>query len=180
MKAYSTQKEAVDEMTRALGMALANWQSVEMTLFTFYLALCGKTDRKISGAIYNSMSLETKVTALAALIKVRTSDKKYMQEWDVVQKEFSKQKRLRDKLAHWSIVQTHPIKEGAFVTSEFVAVLVPPLSDIPRMLKALDDPANSEALSAESLLQRSTNEFGSLNAKIDAFRQSLPVNSAAR
>jgi len=37
-------------MTRALGMALANWQSVEMTLLMFYLDLCGNTAKDISGA----------------------------------------------------------------------------------------------------------------------------------
>jgi len=95
-----------------------------------------------------------------------------MQEWDTVQK-FSKQKRLRDKLAHWSIVQANPNKDGVFLKSEFVAVLAPPLTDIPRILKAVQDAENSEAIPAETLLERSTDDFGSLNQRIDAFRQSL-------
>jgi hypothetical protein len=175
MKTHSTREEALDAMTRALGMALANWQSIEMALFFLYTELCGKTDKSIAGAIFNSMSLETKMMALTALIKVRTSDKKYMQDWDTLFKAFSKQKRLRDKMAHWSIIQSNPVENGEFVNEKFVAFLAPPASDIPRMLKALRDPENSEAVSAEVLLEKSIEDFGSVNEKIEAFRKSLPA-----
>ena len=110
------------------------------------------------------------MTALAALIKVRTSDKKYVQEWDEVRKDFCKQKRLRNKLAHWSIMQSQLFQSG----DTFVAFLAPPLSDIPRMLKALQDPENGEAISAEGLLKQALEDFGNVNVKIDAFRRSLP------
>jgi hypothetical protein len=36
------------------------------------------------------------------------------------------------------------------------------------------DPENGEAISAEGLLKQSLEDFGNVNVKIDAFRQSLP------
>jgi hypothetical protein len=178
MKSYSTREDALDAMTRALGNALANWQSVEMSLFSLYRDLCGKTDKRISSALFSAMSLETKMVALAALIKVRTDDKKYMQDWDSVSKEFFKQKRVRDKMAHWSVMQSNAMKDGKFVPTEFIAFLAPPLSDIPRMIKVPADPENSEAISAEVLSKHSLNDFGAVNEKIDVFRRGLPNASA--
>jgi hypothetical protein len=170
MKSYSTQDEALDAMTSALGVALANWQSVEVTLFFLYIELCDKTAQKIRDAIFGAMSLDTKMRVLASLIKARTSDQKYMRDWDGVHKKFSKQKRLRDKLAHWTIMQSQLDQSG----NKFVAFLAPPVSNIARMLRALENPENSEAISAEVLLKKSLDEFGEVNKKIDAFRQSLP------
>ena len=58
--------------------------------------------------------------------------------------------------------------------NKFVAFLAAPVSNIARMLRALENPENSEAISAEVLLKKSLDEFGEVNKKIDAFRQSLP------
>src|SRR5258706_12316393 len=153
MKSYPTRDEAVTEMTKALGTAFANWQTIEFNLFLLYRHLCGEanvTQRKVMEITYNSMQLESKMVAIAGLIKLRTpTDKKYMQDWDLIAKQFNKQKRLRDKMAHWSIVST-PKPAG------YYAFLAPPLSDIDSVIKASADPENSEAISAETQLRRSS------------------------
>jgi hypothetical protein len=174
MKSYPTRDEAVTEITKALGMAFSHWQTIEFNLFLLYRNLCGDLtvdQRKVTEIVYNSMPLESKITALAGLIKHRTPmDKKYMQDWDLIAKQFNKQKRLRDKMAHWSILST-PKPAG------YYAFLAPPLSDLDRVVKASADPENSEAISAETLFQRSTEDFGKVSAAIEAFSRNLPARA---
>jgi len=171
MKSYPTRDEAVSEITKALGMAFSRWQTVEFNLFLLYRRLCGEaniTQRKVMEITYNSMQLESKMFAVAGLIKFRTpTDKKYMQDWDLIAKQFNKQKKLRDKMAHWSIVSTQK-------AAEYYAFLAPPLSDIDRVIKASADPENSEAISAETLLRRSSDDFGKVSAAIEEFMRKLP------
>ncbi|MBR1154281.1 hypothetical protein [Bradyrhizobium sp. JYMT SZCCT0428] len=173
MKSHPIRDEAVNEMTRALGTALMHWQQIEFKLFLLYRTLCGgrHPQSKITDTIYGAMSLETKMVAVAALIKLRVSDKKYMQSWDTVAKAFFKQKKLRDKMAHWSIVGTPDQKRSGY----YYAFLAPPLSDLDRMLKTAANPGNSEAISAETLLRRSLDDFSIVTAAIDQFRDSLPA-----
>ncbi|MDO9296536.1 hypothetical protein [Bradyrhizobium sp.] len=121
IKSYPSVGEAYADVTFALGFALTQWHTIEHKLYQLFVYLCGNSDEKALNAIFHEMPLESRLRALTELVRLR--DEKSLSAWDDVLKQVTKQKRLRDKLAHWT-VETGPHKDGGFT-----AWLSPPSTD---------------------------------------------------
>ncbi len=113
IKSYSSIDEAFLDMASALGFALTQWQSIELKIYQLFIYLCGQSDRKALDAIFHEMPLEIRMKSITELIRVRVPD--WLSKWDEVSKKVFKDKRLRDKIAHWT-VGTAPHKEGGFTS----------------------------------------------------------------
>jgi hypothetical protein len=113
-------------------------------------------------AVFHEMPLDVRLRALTELVRLR--DKKLLSAWDDVVKKLVKQKRLRDKLAHWS-VGTAPHKDGGFT-----AWLSPPSTD--ERAKIVYENIQS-ALGAEDL-RNSSLEFGFAAHAIHEFMMAFP------
>jgi hypothetical protein len=140
IKTYPTLDQAIVDMNFALGIALTQWQAVELKIYQIFVYLCGRSDKVALDAVFHEMSLETKMKAINELIRVRDTSK--LKAWDTVAKEVFKQKRLRDKLAHWTVVA------GPGEPDAYTAYLCPPTTD-PRAQTVLNNPQN--AMNADHL-----------------------------
>ncbi len=167
MQSYQTLDEALTRTTMALGTALVQWQFIETAMFGLYAHLCGQSDQRAINLIYHSMSLETKTKAITKLVKYRASD--LVQEWDNIRKAMNKQKELRDKLAHWTVMS------GLSKDGGYISYLAPPTTDDHRIHKVISDPDNSEAISAEVLKQRSISDFQRVGYSIVEFQKRVLI-----
>ena len=162
IKTHQTLDAAVGEMTFTLGLALTQWQSVEYMLYHLFIDLCGRSDEAALNAIFHEMSLETKMKSITELVRLRNKDK--LSDWDKVSKALFKQKRLRDKLAHWSVV-TAPRGDA------YISYLAPPVTDA-RAKKYIENPEGG-AIDAETLRETSVRDFSFVAASIQNFRKAM-------
>lgn len=150
-------------MSFALGMALTQWQAVELKIYQLFIYLCGRSDKVALDAVFHEMSLETKMKAITELVRARDTSK--LQAWDTVTKDVFKQKRLRDKLAHWTVVAAPSNPDG------YTAYLCPPTTD-PRAHAVLNNPQN--AVNAGELKSKMM-EFGFVSGAIHRFMMDFPT-----
>jgi hypothetical protein len=162
IKTYPTVDQAYSDMTFTLGLALTQWQAVELKLYQLFIFLCGRSDRSALDAIFHEMSLEIKMKAINELIRLREASK--LATWDTVTKDIFKQKRLRDKLAHWTVVAAPSTPDG------YTAYLCPPTTD-PRAQTVLQNPQN--AINADDLKSKIT-EFHVASHEIHKFMIAFP------
>jgi len=162
IKIYPTFDQAVVDMNFALGIALTQWQGVELKVYQLFIYLCGQSDRAALDAVFHEMSLEIKMKALTELIRLRDASR--LAAWDGVAKAVFKQKRLRDKLAHWTVM-TGPGEGGGYT-----AYLCPPTTD-PRAQIVLRNPQN--ALNADDLKSKML-DFGVTGGAIHRFMMDFP------
>jgi hypothetical protein len=165
MKSYPSIDEAFSDMTFTLGLALTQWQNVEFKLYQLFVFLCGQADERAISIIFHEMPLESKMRAITELVRLR--DKKLLTRWDAISKVLFKHKRLRDKLAHWT-VGTKQDKNG-----EYIAWLSPPTTSA-EAANLAKNPAASGAIDADSLRQTAVSDFGAVMAQLHAFMYALP------
>jgi hypothetical protein len=146
IKTYPTVDQAIVDMNFALGMALTQWQFVELKLYQLFIYLCAKSDQAALDAIFHEMDIDTKMRAIGELVRLRDPAK--LGAWDEAAKSVFKQKRLRDRLAHWTVV-TGPVDP-----SGYTAYLCPPTTD-PRAQTVLQNP--QDAINADDLKTRMLN-----------------------
>jgi hypothetical protein len=139
IKTYPTIDQAWSDMTFALGTALTQWQFLELKLYQLFTYLCGRSDKIAIDAIFHEMSLETKMKSINELIRIRDASK--LKSWNETAKDIFKQKRLRDKLAHWTVAADD-------VPGGYTAYLSPPSTD-PRAQTVARNPQN--AMNADDL-----------------------------
>lgn len=162
VKLYNSVDAAHSDMTYALGFALTQWQTIELKLYQLFSYLCGQSDQKAVDVIFHEMDLDSRMRAILELVRLR--DNKQLQKWDEVAKLVFKHKRLRDKLAHWTVVGA-PAKDG-----KFTAYLCPPTTD-PRAITVVSNPQN--ALNADDLRYK-TREFQMAAGAIHRFMMEFP------
>jgi hypothetical protein len=164
IKSHPTFDAALVEMTFALGMALTQWQLVEHKIYQLFVFLCGKSDERAINVIFHELSLELKMRAIMELVRLR--DKGFLSAWDEASKAVYRQKRLRDKLAHWTVVGSEA--EGG----KFIAYLCPPTTSL-QAKKVIANP-NGGAIDADTLRNDAITGFLGAAAAIDRFMHSLP------
>ena len=98
--------DPINETTAALGLALGQWQEVEGELFTLYQALAGEAVMpNPTTTIWNAViSTHTKIKIVDALVQFTIKDAHLLAQWVTVLNAVKRQKKTRDKLAHWRIV----------------------------------------------------------------------------
>jgi hypothetical protein len=104
MQTYPTLDEALNRTTMAMGTALVQWQFIEHAMFQLYAHLFGQSDQRAINLIYHSMGLEAKIITITKLVKPRSANSDVVQRWDKISKDIFKQKKLRDKLAYWTVL----------------------------------------------------------------------------
>ncbi len=162
IKSYPDVGQAYSDVTFALGFALTQWHAVELKLYQLFIYLCGRSDQKAMNAIFHEMPLDVRFRALTELVRLR--DEKSLSAWDSVLKKVMKQKRMRDKLAHWT-VGTARHKDGGFT-----AWLSPPSTD-ERARDVFENVQN--ALGAQDIQEKSQ-EFQFAAHAIHEFMRAFP------
>jgi hypothetical protein len=162
IKNYPTLDQAVVDMNFALGIALTQWQGVELKIYQLFIYLCGRSDKAALDAVFHEMSLETKMKAITELVRLRDATR--LSAWDAAAKAVFKQKRLRDKLAHWTVVAAPGNPDG------YTAYLCPPTTD-PRAQMVLKNP--QDAMNADDLKSKML-EFGYASHGIHQFMMDFP------
>ena len=163
IKSYPTVDEAYSDVTFSLGFALIQWHAVDAKLYQLFIYLCGRSDQEAMNAIFHEMPLEVRLRALTELVRLR--DEESLSAWDAVLKKVTKQKRMRDKLAHWT-VGTGRDKDGGFT-----AWLSPPSTD-ERAKVVFENIQN--ALGAQDLQDKSM-EFQTAAHAIHNFMMAFPA-----
>lgn len=154
-------------MTFSLGLALTQWQTVEFKLFQLYQFLYGQSDYVALNATFHEMGLDVKMRAISALIEQRTADKSFHKSWKKTTEVFFRQKRLRDKLAHWTVVAArHP-------SGGYCAYLSPPTTDL-RATTIAPGPTDPNAIDAPTLQKQAIQDFGSTSAAIHRYMMNFP------
>lgn len=159
---YPTVDEAYSKVTFALGVALTQWQSVELKLYQLFIFLSGSSDQRAIGVIFHEMPLEVRLRSLTELVRLR--NEAMIPKWDATLKIVHKQRRFRDKLAHWTVC-TAPHKDGGFT-----AWLTPPTTDDRARVvyENLQNAMGANDLTAKSL------EFGVAAHSIHVFMHEFP------
>ena len=162
VKPYASVDEAFMDMANALGFTLTQWQVIELKLYQLFIYLCGQSDRKALDAIFHEMPLEVRMKSITELIRIRDGD--WLSKWDAVSKTIFKDKRLRDKIAHWT-VGTSRHRDGGFTSW-----LSPPSTD-EEAQKVLDNIQN--AIGADDLRSKAL-EFQITAHAVHQFMTSFP------
>ena len=82
--------------------------------------------------------------AITKLVKYGASNSDVVQDWDKISKAMFKQKKLRDKLAHWTVIS------GQSKDGEYISYLAPPTTDDRRTHRIISDPDDREAISSKN------------------------------
>lgn len=167
MKSYSNPAEAYHDMMFALGLALTQWGSIELKLFQLYSFLYGQSDPLALNISYHEMGLDVRLRAIDALIKARTGDKKIHKGWAHVTEDIYRQKRLRDKLAHWTVMGG-PNPDGTFYS-----YLSPPSTDL-KATKMATDPEKTGAIDSPTLQDFAVKDFNFTAHKIHEYMRAFP------
>jgi hypothetical protein len=167
MKSYHTVDAAYSEMTFSLGLALTQWQTIELTLYQLYVFLYGQSDPVALSVSFHEMGLDVRLRAIEALIKTRTNDKKLHKSWAHIMESLYKQKRLRDKLAHWTVM-TGPNQDGTYY-----AYLSPPSTDL-KALKMVTDPQKTGAIDTPTLQGLAIKDFKFVSGAIHRYMMDFP------
>lgn len=168
IKSYEHLDQAYHEITLALGYALTQWQQIEHKLYQLFICLCGRCDQEAITVVFHEMSLETKLKAITELVRYR--DNSFLPTWDTCSKAVFKQKSLRDKLAHWTVVGTKN-KEGRYLT-----YLSPPITSLgaQKLHETIVANPGAGAIDADTLNARSIKDFGAAAHSVHLFMMSLP------
>jgi len=162
IKSYPNIGEAYSDVTYSLGFALTQWQAVELKLYQLFVFLCGDSDRKAINVVFHEMPLEVRLRALTELVAMRAPSQ--AEAWAEVVKKVHKQRRMRDKLAHWTVVGDQH-KDGGFT-----AWLSPPTtSEQARVVYE----NNHSAMGAQDLLDKSR-EFQIAAHAVHEFMMAFP------
>jgi hypothetical protein len=167
MKSYPTVDAAYHEMTFSLGLALTQWQFVELKLFQLYALLYGQSDGVGLNISFHEMGLDVRLRIIEALIKARTNKKELHKSWAHVKDDVYKQKRLRDKLAHWTVMT------GSNQDGTYYAYLSPPSTDL-KAEEMAADPQKAGAIDAPTLQEAAIKDFQFVSAAIHRFMMAFP------
>lgn len=101
------------EITHALGAAMANWGEVENQIYLVYCALClpGSFPNTHSVIYETVVHLDTKLAIIEALLEFKLKENDpLLEQWAALQKKIKRRiKNVRNKLAHWRVYR---VKRG--------------------------------------------------------------------
>jgi hypothetical protein len=159
----STSKKEIEELTMALGAALAQWGVVESNLFLLYAVLCrGGEFPNTHSIIYEALvHTDSKLAVIDALVEFRIKDQKLLGQWTTLHNRIRRRiKNVRNKLAHWRIYSSDQ-------STEHSAFLAAPIYRQSTKVKGFGR-SDSGAMSAKDLWRHAAS-FNELKDEIRGF-----------
>lgn len=103
-----------DQFYRNLGLALCQWQQVEVSLFDVFHQISGNPDRHVASAIYFAVvNFEGKIAMTDTGAKIALEGGPFIDEWVRLAGRVKTNQRLRNHLVHFQLCEETTRHEDA-------------------------------------------------------------------
>jgi hypothetical protein len=100
----------IKDFTESVGLAILEWQKVEMALFLIFNTLIGASDKRLSSAaFYSVVGLRTRLEMVNAVAVIALADSPLLTEWKALCTKISDLSKRRNALAHCTLASVTDI-----------------------------------------------------------------------